>query len=86
MDENRHDGARSDGSAPGKGIAKAMVSPQPSQPLHPDVDALLWIFARAAARIALEDAQAYLDQGAPYGETKKGFGRWLKEKRDADSS
>jgi hypothetical protein len=26
--------------------------------LHPDVDALLWIFAREAARIALEDQAA----------------------------
>ena len=45
-----------------------------------------WILARESARIALEDAQAYLDQGAPYGETQKGFGRWLKEKRGARSS
>jgi hypothetical protein len=47
------------------------------------VDELLWTLARAAARIMREDAQAYLDQGAPYGETPKGFSRWLKEHREA---
>jgi hypothetical protein len=30
--------------------------------LHPDIDALLWIFARASARIALEDQEAALER------------------------
>jgi hypothetical protein len=54
--------------------------------LHPDVDAVLWILAREAVRIAREKLQAYLDQGAPYGKTEKGFSRWLDEHRDVGSN
>jgi hypothetical protein len=55
-------------------IARATRAPrrQPSKPraasqmghrpLDPDVDALLWILAREAARIALEDQEALITQ------------------------
>jgi hypothetical protein len=38
--------------------AKAETPDLANAPLHPNVDAVLWILARATARIALERAEA----------------------------